>query len=122
MTRTEQMDYVKTYFKKGPVAKVANPQLEDLYMQILWPAAVGKSLDYVLFKEPTKAYEQNKGLDKEKKGYVTKHDAASKVRDQLGYIRTQLLKVPSDAQPVTDSSGKPITDGSGNPVTYGGSK
>jgi len=120
MTRTEQMDYVKTYFKKGPVAKVSNPQLEDLYMQILWPAAVGKPLDYVLFKEPTKAYEQNKGLDREKKGYVTKSDAASKVRDQLGYIRTQLLKVPSDAQPVTDGSGNPVTDSSGNRVTYGG--
>lgn len=122
MSRVEQMVYVKSYFKKGPVAKVSAPQLEDLYMQILWPAAVGKSLDYVLFKEPTKAYEQNKGLDKEKKGYVTKQDAASKVRDQLGYVRTQLLKVPSDAQPVTDGSGNPITDGSGNPVTYGGSK
>jgi len=122
MTRVEQMEYVKTYFKKGPVAKVASPQLEDLYMQILWPVAVGKPLDYVLFKEPTKAYEQNKGLDKEKKGYVTKSDAASKVRDQLAYVRTQLQKVPSDAEPVTDGSGKPITDSSGNPVTYGGSK
>jgi len=122
MTRVEQMAYVQTYFKKGPVAKVANPQLEDLYMQILWPAAVGKPLDYVLFRAPDKAYEQNKGLDREKKGYVTKQDAASKVRDQLGYVRTQLLKVPSDAKPVTDSSGKPITDSSGNPVNYGGSK
>ena len=123
MTRTEQMDYVKTYFKKGPVAKVANPQLEDLYMQILWPAAVGKPLDYVLFKEPTKAYEQNKGLDKGKKGYVTKQDAATKVRDQLSYIRTQLLKAPDDeATPVVDGSGNPVKDGSGNIVTYGRSK
>jgi hypothetical protein len=119
MTRVEQMAYVETYFKKGPVAKVANPQLEDLYMQILWPAAVGKSLDYVLFKAPDKAYEQNKGLDREKKGYVTKSDAASKVRDQLSYIRTQLLKVPDEGGVVTDGSGNPIKDGSGNPVRYG---
>lgn len=119
MSRVEQMIWVEKYFKKGPVAKVANPQLEDLYMQILWPAAVGKDLDYVLFKEPTKAYEQNKGLDKEKKGYVTKKDAASKVRDQLSYIRQQLLKVPEEGGEVTDSSGKPVTDSSGNPVRYG---
>ncbi len=120
MTRVEQMQWVEKYFKKGPVAKVAQPQLEDLYMQILWPVAVGKDLDYVLFKEPTKAYEQNKGLDKEKKGYVTKRDAAQKVRDQLSYIRQQLLKVPDEGGEVTDSSGKPVTDSSGKPVRYGG--
>jgi hypothetical protein len=120
MTRVEQMVWVEKYFKKGPVAKVGNPQVEDLYMQILWPVAVGKDLDYVLFKEPTKAYEQNKGLDKEKKGYVTKKDAAGKVRDQLSYIRQQLLKVPDEGGQVVDGSGKPITDSSGNPIRYGG--
>jgi hypothetical protein len=120
MTRVEQMDYVETYFKKGPVHKVANPQLEDLYMQILWPAAVGKPLDYVLFTAPSKPYEQNSGLDIGKKGYITKSDAAGKVRDQLNYVRTQLLKVPSDSAPVKDGSGNVITDSSGNPVTYGG--
>jgi len=120
MTRVEQMVWVEKYFKKGPVAKVASPQVEDLYMQILWPVAVGKPLDYVLFRAPDKAYEQNKGLDKEKKGYVTKSDAAGKVRDQLTYVRTQLLKVPDEGAPVTDGSGKPITDGSGKPIKYGG--
>ena len=90
MTREEQMAYVLKYFKTGPVAKVSNPKLEDLYMQILWPKAVGKPDTYVLFEAPTKAYEQNKGLDKEKKGYVTKADAAAKVRAQLQYVKDQL--------------------------------
>ena len=90
MTRDEQMDWVLKYFKAGPVAKVSAPKLEDLYMQILWPKAVGKPDDYVLFEAPSKAYEQNKGLDKTKKGYVTKADAAAKVRDQLKYVNDQL--------------------------------
>ena len=119
MSRTEQMDWVLKYFKAGPVSKIAAPSLEDLYMQILWPRAVGKPLDYILFTAGEKAYAQNP-LDKDKKGYVTKADAARKVRDQLNYVRTQLLKVPDAGGGVTDSSGNPITDGSGNPVKYGG--
>ena len=37
-------------------------------MVILYPKAVGKPLSYVLFTSPSKAYKQNKGLDKDKNG------------------------------------------------------
>lgn len=119
MTRTEQMDWVLKYFKAGPLRKVAAPTLEDLYMAIIWPAAVGKPNSYVLFSHPSKAYEQNKGLDLNKDGNITKDEAATKVKSQLNYIRTQLLKIPDEGGIVTDSSGNPIKDGSGNPVRYG---
>ena len=119
MTRVEQMDYVLKYFKAGPVRKIAAPTLEDLYMQILWPRAVGKPLDYVLFSYPSKAYEQNKGLDINKDGNITKEEAAAKVRNQLNYIRTQLLKVPDQGGVWVDGLGNPITDSSGNPIKYG---
>lgn len=119
MTRTEQMDWVLKYFKAGPLRKVAAPTLEDLYMAILWPAAVGKPNDYVLFSSPSKAYEQNKGLDVNKDGNITKEECAKKVREQLNYIRTQLLKVKDEGGEVKDSSGNTITDSSGNPVRYG---
>lgn len=119
MSRVEQMDYVLKYFKAGPVAKISAPTLEDLYMQILWPRAVGKSLDYVLFSHPSKAYEQNKGLDANKDGAITKEEAAAKVRNQLTYIRTQLLKVPDTGGVWTATDGTPITDSSGNPIRYG---
>jgi hypothetical protein len=88
-------------------------------MAILWPAAVGKSNDYVLFSSPSKAYEQNKGLDLNKDGNITKAEAAAKVRNQLSYIRTQLLKIPDEGGVWKDSSGNTIKDGSGNPVRYG---
>ncbi len=113
------MDYVLKYFKAGPIAKVSAPSLEDLYMAILWPRAVGKPLDYVLFSHPSLAYQQNNGLDANKDGNITKAEAATKVRNQLTYIRSQLLKVPESGGTWTDSSGNPITDGSGNPVKYG---
>ena len=84
------MDWVLKYFKAGPVRKVSSPSLEDMYMAILWPVAVGKSIDYVIFKGGTKAYSQNSGLDIGKKGYITKGDAATKVRGQLPYVQQQL--------------------------------
>jgi hypothetical protein len=119
MTRVEQMDWVLKYFKKGPIAKLSSVTLEDLYMAILWPVAVGKSNDYVLFSSPSKAYQQNAGLDLNKDGNISKAEAASKVRDQLNYIRTQLLKIPDEGGEWKDGSGNVIKDGSGNAVRYG---
>jgi len=113
MTRVQQMDYVLKYFKAGPIAKLSSVTLEDLYMAILWPAAVGKPNDYVLFSSPSKAYEQNKGLDLNKDGNITKAEAAAKVRDQVSYIRTQVLKIPDEAQVWKDRDGNPIKTGSG---------
>jgi hypothetical protein len=118
MSRVEQMDWVLKYYKSTPITKIASPTIEDLYAAILWPVAVGKPNDYILFSKPSKAYYANP-LDTTNKGYVTKEDAAAKARSQLNYVRTQLLKVPDTGGAVTDGSGNPITDGSGNPVRYG---
>jgi hypothetical protein len=92
LTRAQQCDWVEKYFKKGPLRKVANPSLEDLYMAILYPVAVGKPNDWILFKAGTKQYSQNNGLDIGKKGYITKQDAATKVREQIPYVNKQLAK------------------------------
>ena len=76
MTAEQQLEYVYLYFK--PLAgKISN--VSDLYMKVLWPAAVGKPDDYNLFTEGTKAYLQNKGLDLNKDGKITKAEAAAKV-------------------------------------------
>jgi hypothetical protein len=83
MTAEKQLDYVKKYFEPYK-NKIKN--LEDLYMAILWPSAVGKPLSYVLFSKfdntGNKAYVQNKGLDLNGDGYITKAEAAEKVRQK----------------------------------------
>ena len=56
MTAVQQLKYVEKYFKsrKGKLHS-----LEDVYMAILWPAAIGKPDDYVLFaKEPLNKYQK----------------------------------------------------------------
>jgi hypothetical protein len=84
MTAVRQLDYVYSYFK-GYTGRLHS--LDDVYMVILWPAAVGKPGSYVLFeqddKEHPKWYAQNKGLDTDKDGKVTKSEAAAAVRRSL---------------------------------------
>lgn len=81
MTPLRQLDYVEKYLApyKGRITNI-----DDLYMTILWPAAVGKPDAYPLWvnelRHP-KAYIQNAGLDRNKDGIVEKREAASKVRD-----------------------------------------
>jgi uncharacterized protein (DUF2345 family) len=90
LTRTDQMAWVEKYFKAGPLGKLGSAGIDDLYMAILWPAAVGKPSGYRLFEAGTKAYTQNP-LDIGNKGYVSKEDAATKVRAQLAYVKQQIV-------------------------------
>jgi hypothetical protein len=84
MTAEEQLDYVEKYFKPS---RGKLKSLDDVYMAILWPAAVGRPSAYVLFakNDPThpKRYIQNAGLDFNKDGKITKAEAAEKVRKKL---------------------------------------
>jgi peptidoglycan hydrolase-like protein with peptidoglycan-binding domain len=84
MTAVQQLDYVERYFKSYPNVRT----IEDVYMAILWPRAIGKPNDYVLFASPTKQYKQNSGLDQDRDGKITKFEAAAAVRAKLSKGRT----------------------------------
>jgi hypothetical protein len=77
MTAVEQLDYVERYFQPY---KNKLQSLEDHYMAILWPAAIGHPDTFVLFSAPSIAYQQNAGLDADHDGKVTKFEAAARVR------------------------------------------
>jgi hypothetical protein len=85
MSRSRQMHYVEKYLSNKGIGP--NSTLDDVYMAILFPAAVGKSDDYVLFGQGAMsgytgaAYTQNRGLDKDGDGSITKAEAAQKVID-----------------------------------------
>jgi hypothetical protein len=80
MSAVQQLDYVQRYF--APHAPRIR-SLEDMYMAIIWPAAIGKPIDQVLWPRGTAQYKANKGLDRNGNGYVTKREAAQVVRDHL---------------------------------------
>ncbi len=81
MTAVEQLDVVAQYFKpfRGRLKT-----LEDAYMAVLFPKAVGKGSGFVLFKKGTIQYKQNSGLDGNGDGLITVGEAAKRVRDGLG--------------------------------------
>lgn len=82
MTRLEQLDYVRMYFK--PYAGRMR-SLGDMYMAVLWPKAVGKADGYVLWdagQQPT-AYRQNSGLDSNNDHRVEKWEATGKLMAML---------------------------------------
>jgi hypothetical protein len=80
MTAEDQMDYVEKYF--DPYKNMLET-VEDVYMAILWPAAIGKPNSWVLFSRPSPQYDRNSGLDTDKDGNVTKEEAAAMVRAKL---------------------------------------
>jgi hypothetical protein len=80
MTPVEQLDWVARYFSpyKGKLHAIS-----DLYMAILWPGAVGKPDNFILFdsqdRDHPARYRQNAGLDINHDGNVTKAEASAKV-------------------------------------------
>lgn len=84
MSFIEQMDYVEKYLRPY---KSKMKSIDDVYMAILWPKAVGKPDDYVLFDSTNtkqyKAFIQNKGLDINKDGKIIKAEVCKKIRKML---------------------------------------
>lgn len=84
MSELEQLEWVRRYFLpwRGRLRSLA-----DVYMVILWPAAVGKPDDFVLFarcdSRRRRAYLVNAGLDADGDGDVDKSEAAAKVAAKL---------------------------------------
>lgn len=104
MTAVEQLDYVRAYFKswRGKIHSI-----DDGYMVILWPAAVGKPDSYVLFDRDNehlrRAYLENAGLDANHDGKITKAEAAAKVREKLRRGQLLFAGEGNDA-PATDAA------------------
>lgn len=72
-----QLMFVKKYFRPW-VGTLRT--LSDVYMAILWPGAIGRPEGWVLFDQADKAhpkrYLQNRGLDFNDDGKITKAEAA----------------------------------------------
>jgi hypothetical protein len=87
MDQLDQLDLVFKYFemwqKRGKVYK----RLEDFYLTIFYPAAVGKGPDEVLFRKGSpvpieaKSYLQNSGFDIDKDGDITVGEICSRLYD-----------------------------------------
>jgi peptidoglycan hydrolase-like protein with peptidoglycan-binding domain len=80
MSAEAQLDFVEKHYR--PFRGRLNT-IEDAYMAVLLPKAVGKGGDFVLFQRPGVAFTQNRGLDIDRDGRITVFDASFKVRQLL---------------------------------------
>ena len=99
MSRVDQMKYVEKYLSnKG----IRGGNLSDIYMSVLFPAAVGKPDSFVLFGRGAmsgytgRAYDQNRGLDSNGDGSITKAEASAKV---LRHRHPQPWRRPNNMRP-----------------------
>ncbi|ANZ50277.1 putative D-alanyl-D-alanin carboxypeptidase [Erwinia phage vB_EamM_Phobos] len=93
MSAEEQLDYVYKFFKPytGKLFDIG-----DIYMRILWPAAVGKPANSVIWDQKTRptTYVQNKGLDINGDKLITKAEAIVKVQQKLDRGMSPLFRRP----------------------------
>ena len=79
MTAVQQLDYVEKYYKAAPASRIHN--LGDAYLAVLFPTAMGQSDSFVMWRRDAGPYQReyavNSGLDREKKGYITRGDAVA---------------------------------------------
>lgn len=83
MSFIEQLERaVEPYFEpsRGKLNSLA-----DVYLAVFWPAAVGKSDDFVIAREGApgyegQAYDQNSKFDRQGKGWYTRGDVVAEVR------------------------------------------
>ena len=82
MSALDQLDYVDRYL--APFTYRLS-RLEDLYMAVLLPRAVGQADSTALFdvRINATAYQQNRGLDADHDGRITKAEATAVVREKL---------------------------------------
>jgi len=81
LSATEQLKYYRKYIT--PYKKyLKNAEIEDLYLLGLYPAKVINKTE-IIFVYPSENYIQNRGLDTNKDGKITRRDIRRKITNYL---------------------------------------
>ena len=126
LDRATQCQWVTKYFQFNRLnQKAPNPRLVDIYLTILWPAAVGKPDDFVVFPAGSSMYKANPAFDPgQKVGYITVGMIAAQIATHQATVKQALanagVKAPAaPAGGLVSGTGIPVTDSSGNPIATG---
>jgi len=104
LSQVDQLAYVEKYFK--PFAgKMQNPN--DAYLAVFYPSAMGKPADYVIASEGSKVYEQNKGFDTAKKGYITAGDVGAAAQHMLSQA-AKVARIPITPEDLGPAGGEEV--------------
>ena len=89
MTAAEQV--------RGPITDYLNhykgryKTMGDVYMAVFSPAFIGKPSTTVMYISPSRAYNQNAGLDTDHKGYITVGDVWRRVEERFRQGKAYML-------------------------------
>jgi len=81
MTALEQLEYVEAYFMQPHIQRNVSEgiSLMDAYLLVFTPSAAGKGEDYVVYKEGSRGYRSNIGLDVNADGEITNREIAARI-------------------------------------------
>jgi hypothetical protein len=109
MSAVEQLVYVEEYFRRAAGNKKL-VLLSDVYITVFSPAFIGRPDSTVMYMAGSKQYAQNKGLDINGDGTITKGEAAARVQSVLdaglaeGRIRVSMAEpVPPELEPIAEA-------------------
>ncbi len=101
LSKEEAIEKVKKMSFSEQLQKVVIPyfssykgrlhSLDDTYLAVFYPAAIGKSSDTIIAIQGQPIYDQNAGFDKLGLGYITKFDITSRIRSQLNNTNASIL-------------------------------
>jgi LysM repeat protein len=80
MSAERQLDFVESYLSKY-AGRMNN--VEDTYMAVFYPIAMGRPSDSVLFSQGSRAYRQNAGLDHNHDNRITKAEATAGIHERI---------------------------------------
>ena len=126
LSRVDQLDWVLKFFQYMRLnAKAPTPKLQDLYLCIYWPAAVGKPDSFIVNPAGSKQATQNKSLQASD-GSITCASVGAAAAKWLPVIQQALANAgvqsqtpPAPAGVLVSGSGTPVTDSSGRPISAG---
>ena len=122
MDRVTQMDWVLKHFNYFKFTqRVPTPKLQDLYLCVFWPAAIGQPDNYVIAPAGSKVALANPGLCGPD-GSITCASVGAVAASKLTIVKQALANAgtTNPAGVLQSSSGQAVTDSSGNTV-YSGS-
>jgi hypothetical protein len=99
MSFKDQLKYVEAYF--GWFSGLHN--LEDVYLAVFYPKAIGQSNSWVVANQGEAVYTQNSGFDSSQKGYITRGDITSTIRGVYNAgVKRGVVEVPLAVYPSSE--------------------
>jgi peptidoglycan hydrolase-like protein with peptidoglycan-binding domain len=95
MTDVGQLEYVRRYFSNF-AGRLHS--LSDVYLAVLFPSAIGRKPEDIIFPAGSVSYEQNRGFDRANKGFVTVSDITSSINGFANSVRARLAFEPTSSE------------------------